>query len=198
MKNIQSIKNGIFNAREVNLKVIKKEAGGSLERTLRRTGTGGSGGGETDDLARPWPPLGTQPPEPPASFQAAPRMRNCTAAHAPAPGHFRLPLSLYLPQLDGHWTRTDHIVVLPSSVIPNLFWTSAPLRIEQKFQRRFPTLFHGQIRKVPDHFIRQYFVPMTSRNWNSLPASIFPSTYNFQTFKTRVHKNLLLHPLFSK
>lgn len=30
MKNIQSIKNGIFNAREVNLKVIKKEAGASF------------------------------------------------------------------------------------------------------------------------------------------------------------------------
>ena len=39
------------------------------------------------------------------------------------------------------------------------------------------------------------FVPMTSRNWNSLPASIFPSTYNLQTFKTRGHKHLRLHPL---
>ena len=39
------------------------------------------------------------------------------------------------------------------------------------------------------------FVPMTSRNWNSLPASIFPSTHNLQTFKTRVHKHLRLHPL---
>ena len=39
------------------------------------------------------------------------------------------------------------------------------------------------------------FVPMTSRNWNSLPASIFPSTYNLQTLKTRVHKHLRLHPL---
>ena len=39
------------------------------------------------------------------------------------------------------------------------------------------------------------FVPMASRNWNSLPASVFPSTYNLQTFKTRVHKNLRLHPL---
>ena len=28
------------------------------------------------------------------------------------------------------------------------------------------------------------FVPMTSRNWNSLSASIFPCTYNLQTFKT--------------
>ena len=39
------------------------------------------------------------------------------------------------------------------------------------------------------------FVPMTSRNWNSFPVSIFPSTYNLQTFKTRVHKHLRLHPL---
>ena len=39
------------------------------------------------------------------------------------------------------------------------------------------------------------FVPMPSRNWNSLTASIFPSTYNLQTFKTRVHKHLRLHPL---
>ena len=39
------------------------------------------------------------------------------------------------------------------------------------------------------------FVPMTSRNWNSLPASIFPSTYNLQTFKTQIHKHLRLHPL---
>ena len=27
------------------------------------------------------------------------------------------------------------------------------------------------------------FVPLTSRNWNSPPASIFPSTYNLQTLK---------------
>ena len=33
------------------------------------------------------------------------------------------------------------------------------------------------------------FVLMTSRNWNSLPASIFSNSYNLQTFKTRVHKH---------
>lgn len=37
------------------------------------------------------------------------------------------------------------------------------------------------------------FNPMTSREWNSLPASIFPSTYNFQSFKTSIHKYLQLH-----
>ena len=38
------------------------------------------------------------------------------------------------------------------------------------------------------------FVPMTSRNWNSLPASIFPNTYNLQTFKpgsTSTHASTL-------
>ena len=39
------------------------------------------------------------------------------------------------------------------------------------------------------------FVPMTSRNWNSLLASIFPSSYNLQTFKTQVHNHPRLHPL---
>ena len=38
------------------------------------------------------------------------------------------------------------------------------------------------------------FVPMTSRNWNSLPASIFPSTYNLQTFKTWVHNTYASTP----
>ena len=33
------------------------------------------------------------------------------------------------------------------------------------------------------------FVSMTSKNWNSPPASVFPSTYNLQTFKIRVHKH---------
>ena len=100
--------------------------------------------------------------------------------------------------------------------------------------RGFPTLFRGQIRKVPDHSLHfpftidtttagaelkliippkarftcstrftdskhsfavklekcrttsfaNTFVPMTSRNQNSLPASIYPSTYNLQTFKS--------------
>ena len=38
------------------------------------------------------------------------------------------------------------------------------------------------------------FIPMTSRDWNSLPATVFPATYNLQLFKTRIHKHLQLLP----
>ena len=34
------------------------------------------------------------------------------------------------------------------------------------------------------------FIPMTSRDWNSLPATVFPATYNLQMFKTRIHRHL--------
>ena len=34
------------------------------------------------------------------------------------------------------------------------------------------------------------FIPLTSRDWNSLPATIFPATYNLQLFKTRIHRYL--------
>ena len=55
--------------------------------------------------------------------------------------------------------------------------------------------FAVKLEKCPTTSFTNTFILMTSRNWNSLPASIFPSTYNLQTFKTRVHKNLRLHPL---
>ena len=38
------------------------------------------------------------------------------------------------------------------------------------------------------------FVPMTSRDWNSLPATVFPETCNLQLFKTRIHRHLQLLP----
>ena len=31
------------------------------------------------------------------------------------------------------------------------------------------------------------FIPMTSRDWNSLPATVFPATYKVQLFKTHIH-----------
>ena len=47
---------------------------------------------------------------------------------------------------------------------------------------------------LTNSFANTFFL-MTSRNWNSLQASVFPDTYNLQTFKTRLYKHLHLHPL---
>ena len=38
------------------------------------------------------------------------------------------------------------------------------------------------------------FIPMTSRDWNSLPATVFLATYNLQLFKTHIHRHLELLP----
>ena len=38
------------------------------------------------------------------------------------------------------------------------------------------------------------FIPMTSRDWNSLPATVFTATYNLQLFKTHMHRYLQLLP----
>ena len=34
------------------------------------------------------------------------------------------------------------------------------------------------------------FIPMTPRDCNSLPATVFPATYNPHLFKTRIHRHL--------
>ena len=38
------------------------------------------------------------------------------------------------------------------------------------------------------------FIPLTPRDWNSFPATVFPATYNFQLFKTHIHRYLQLLP----
>ena len=37
-------------------------------------------------------------------------------------------------------------------------------------------------------------IPITLRDGNSLPATVFPATYNLQLFKTRTHRYLQLLP----
>ena len=44
--------------------------------------------------------------------------------------------------------------------------------------------FEVKLEKCRTTSFANTLVPMTSRNWNSLPASIFPRTYNLQTFKS--------------
>ena len=36
------------------------------------------------------------------------------------------------------------------------------------------------------------FIPMTPRDWSSLPDTVFPAAYNLQLFKTHIHKHLQL------
>ena len=38
------------------------------------------------------------------------------------------------------------------------------------------------------------FIPMTSRDWNSLPLTVFPATYNLQSFKIRIYRFIQLRP----
>ena len=38
------------------------------------------------------------------------------------------------------------------------------------------------------------FIPMASRDWNSLPPTVFPTTYNLQSFKSSIHRYLQLLP----
>ena len=38
------------------------------------------------------------------------------------------------------------------------------------------------------------FIPETSKEWNALPATVFPETHNLQLFKTRVYRYLRLLP----
>ena len=44
-------------------------------------------------------------------------------------------------------------------------------------------------------FLANSFIPMTSRDWNSLPPSVFPVTYNLQSFKILIHRYLWLRPI---
>ena len=38
------------------------------------------------------------------------------------------------------------------------------------------------------------FIPVASGDWNSLPLSVFTTTYNLQSFKTHIYRYLLLRP----
>ena len=63
--------------------------------------------------------------------------------------------------------------------------------------RRFSNAQHPFAVKLKKNRTRTFansFIPMTPRDWNSLPTTVFPSTYNPQLFKTRVYRHLQLLP----
>lgn len=58
---------------------------------------------------------------------------------------------------------------------------------------------HPDVVKIATNRTSQFqssFVPMTSREWNNLPAAIFPKTYNLQTFKSNLNQYLLKSKIF--
>ena len=73
--------------------------------------------------------------------------------------------------------------------------------IEASFARntRFSKIQHPYELKLDTNRTNAFansFIPMTSREWNSLPPTVFPTTYNLQSFKTSIHRylRLLLNP----
>ena len=79
-------------------------------------------------------------------------------------------LSLYYRYYHGGWY--DEL----NSLIPPKAWFARSTRFADS-QHSFAVI----LEKCQITSFANTFVPMTSRNW--LPASIFPSTYNLQTFK---------------
>ena len=62
---------------------------------------------------------------------------------------------------------------------------------------RFSKIQHSNALKLDINQTNAFansFIPMTSRDWNSLPPTVFPTTYNLQSFKTSTHRYLRLLP----
>ena len=82
-------------------------------------------------------------------------------------------LSLYYRYYHGRCSDELKSVILPKACFPR--------------NRRFADSQHSfavKLEKCRTTSFANTFVPMTSKNWNSFPASTFLSTYNLQTFKT--------------
>lgn len=55
--------------------------------------------------------------------------------------------------------------------------------------------FCGKICSINSTIFANMFIPVTSKDWIPLHASLFPDFYNLQTFKIRVKKHFRLHSL---
>ena len=62
------------------------------------------------------------------------------------------------------------------------------------FRLNYENNYFAEYLYHPTNAFSNSFIPMTSRNWNSLPMSVFSATYDLQSFKTRSHRHLQLRP----
>ena len=72
-----------------------------------------------------------------------------------------------------------------------------PPKASFAWNTRFSKIQHPYALKLGTNRTRAFansFIPMTSRDWNSLPSTVFPTTYNLQFFKTSIHRYLRLLP----
>ena len=89
-------------------------------------------------------------------------------------------LSLFYKYLHGHCS--DDLKVLTPDI--------------KAFSRvtRYSTKAHSMTVQVPScnkTFYTTSFFPRTSRLWNSLPSSCFPTGYDLQRFKSNINRHLL-------
>ena len=79
------------------------------------------------------------------------------------------------------------------NIIGSWDWFDATTRLYTYAQHPFAV----KLDKSRTSTLANTFISMSSRDWNSLQATVFPTTSNLQLFKTRTHKYLrLLTPAY--
>ena len=83
-----------------------------------------------------------------------------------------------------------HIFLQPSTELADILPSEAPrIRATRFSVSRHPYCVHIPRSKTELHL--NSYIPRTSRQWTSLPASAFPASPNMTTFKTGVNAFLL-------
>ena len=92
-------------------------------------------------------------------------------------------LSLYYRYYHGFCSVELKLIILPKALFTrNTRFSNAQHPFDVKLDKNQTSGFTNS------------FIPMTPRDWNSIPATAFPATYNLHLFKTRIHRHLQLLP----
>ena len=73
-----------------------------------------------------------------------------------------------------------------------------PRKVSFARNTRFSKIQHPYALKLDTNRTNAFansFIPMTSRDWNSLPSTVFPTTHNRQSFKTRITDTFDFYPI---